>query len=68
MNDGFEKIGQIVRDEQQECLVTKGNYYKIDVIDFRWYRNEKPTRKGIRLNREEAKALLEILRRELDGE
>ena len=66
MNDDFEKIGQIVRDERQECLVTKGNYYKIDVIDFRWYLNEKPSRKGIRLNREEAKQLLEILRREFE--
>jgi|TARA_B100000035_G_C20651268_1_gene401062 hypothetical protein len=66
MNKDFEKIGQIVRDEEQELLITKGNYYKIDVVDFRWYRSEKPTRKGIRLNREEAKELLEILRREFE--
>ena len=37
MNKDFEKIGQIVGDEEQELLITKGNYYKIDVVDFRWY-------------------------------
>lgn len=66
MNSEFEKIGEVVRSENDELLVTKGNYYKIDVIDFRWYKGNKPTRKGIRVNREEAKELLEILRREFE--
>lgn len=68
MNKDFEKIGEIVRDEKQTLLVTKGNYYKIDVVDFRWYVNDKPTRKGIRVNREEALELLELLQEELNGE
>jgi len=59
-------VGRIVRDSQQECLIKKGKYWNIEVIDVRWFKEDKPTNKGIRLNIDEAKLLLEVLRRELE--
>lgn len=59
-------VGRVIRDANQEVLVKRGVYWNIDVMDIRWHRNEKPTNKGIRLNIEEAKTLLNILRSELD--
>ena len=66
MSDELEVIGTIVRDATTEVNVKKGKYWNIEVLDIRWFRNDKPTNKGIRLNREEAKLLLSILRREID--
>ena len=51
-----------------DCKIKRGIYWNLDVMDIRWYRNDKPTNKGIRLNVDEAKLLLQILRRELDEE
>lgn len=62
----LETKGQIVRDSTNEILIKTGKYWDIDVIDIRWFNNDKPTKKGIRMNIEEAKLLLQILRRELD--
>jgi hypothetical protein len=62
----LEITGTIVRDATMDCKIKKGKYWNIDIIDIRWYRNDKPTNKGIRLNRDEAKFLLDILRRELE--
>tara|TARA_X000001382_G_C3035070_1_gene136012 strand:- start:24 stop:212 length:189 start_codon:yes stop_codon:yes gene_type:complete len=59
-------VGRIVRDSQNECLIKKGKYWNIEVIDVRWFKEDKPTNKGIRLNIDEAKLLLEVLRRELE--
>ena len=58
--------GRIIRNEKDEIIVKRGMYWNIEVLDIRWFQNDKPTRKGIRLNIEEAKMLYEILRRELD--
>ena len=66
MTDELEVIGTIVRDANMECKIKKGKYWNIEVLDIRWFREDKPTNKGIRLNVEEAKLLLQILRRELD--
>ena len=68
MTDELEVIGTIVRDALMECKVKKGKYWNIEVLDIRWFKDNKPTNKGIRLNMEEAKLLLSILRRELDEE
>lgn len=68
MSDEFEVIGRIVRDSETECLIKKGTYWKLEVIDIRFFKNDKPTNKGIRLNREEANKLLKVLMRELDEE
>ena len=65
LTDDFEIIGRIVRDAENECLIKKGVYWKLDVIDVRWFKNDKPT-KGIRLNIEEARNLMNILKRELE--
>ena len=66
MSDELEVVGTIVRDAVLDCKVKRGKYWNIEVLDIRWFRNDKPTNKGIRLNMEEAKLLLDILRRELD--
>lgn len=66
MTDELQVIGTIIRDALMECKIKKGKYWNIEVLDIRWFKDNKPTNKGIRLNMEEAKKLLEILRRELD--
>ena len=43
-----------------------GKYWNIEVVDIRWYNSDKPTNKGIRLNREEAKTLLDISNKGLE--
>ena len=58
--------GRIIRNEKDEVIVKRGNYWNIEVFDIRWFLNDKPTRKGIRLNLGEARMLFEILRREFD--
>jgi len=68
LTNDFVIIGRIVRDAENECLIKKGVYWKLDVIDVRWFKNDRPTNKGIRLNRKEAVKLLKILKRELDEE
>tara|TARA_S200002703_G_scaffold141051_1_gene132604 strand:+ start:345 stop:554 length:210 start_codon:yes stop_codon:yes gene_type:complete len=62
----LEVVGRIVRNATDEVLVKTGMYRLIDVVDIRWFHNGRPNVKGIRVNREEAKLLLEILKRELD--
>ena len=66
MSDDFETQGTIARDSNNEVLVKTGEYYNIKVLDIRWHSNGKPSRKGIRLNMEEAKTLLNILTRVLN--
>ena len=65
MSEPMEIKGRIVRNASDEVLVKRGIYWNIEVMDIRWYKNDKPT-KGIRLNIEEAKTLLNILKRELE--
>ncbi len=68
LTDELEVKGTIVRNAELDCKIKRGVYWNIEVVDIRWYRNDKPTNKGIRLNVDEAKLLLQILRRELDEE
>jgi hypothetical protein len=63
MSDDFETRGPIARNSTDEILIKTGEYYNIKVLDIRWHSNNKPTRKGIRLNMEEAKKLLNVLER-----
>lgn len=58
--------GRVIRNENDEILVKRGEYWGIDVLDIRWFSNDKPTKKGVRLNIDEAKELLKILREELN--
>jgi hypothetical protein len=59
--EGLIFNNQIVRNEIDSLKVHSGKYYSIDVLDIRWYKDDKPTRKGVRLNKKEAKILLSIL-------
>jgi len=54
-------IARIPRNATQELVVTTGEYWKIDVVDMRWFNNGTITRKGLRVNMEEAKTLLRAL-------
>ena len=62
----LETKGTIARNATEEILVKRGNYGNIEVFDVRWHVNDKTSRKGIRMNIEEAKLLLKILERELE--
>ena len=66
MTDELEVIGTIIRDATMEVKIKRGKYWNIEVLDIRWFRSNKPTNKGIRLNMEEAKLLLQILGREIE--
>ena len=48
-----------------QLIITNGFIIAGNVKNL-WFDNDKPTRKGIRLNRKEAEQLLIILRRELE--
>ena len=61
----MEIKGRIVRNANDEVLVKRGIYWNIEVMDIRWNKNNKQT-KRIRLNIDEAKTLLNILKRELE--
>lgn len=62
----LEKIGSIIRNEKIEYVVKKGRWTVYDVIDIRLYENDKPSVRGLRLNRDEAKLLLQILKEEFE--
>lgn len=61
MSEGLKFNNQIVRNEIDAVKIHSGEYYSIEVVDIRWYKDDKPTRKGIRLNKKEAKILLNVL-------
>ena len=43
-----------------------GKYWKLDVVDLRWFNNGKPTKKGLRVNIEEAVLLSKALNKIVD--
>lgn len=59
-------VVRIPRNATSELLVVTGNYWNIDVLDIRWYDNGKPTKKGVRMNIDEAASLNKALRRALN--
>tara|TARA_R100000995_G_scaffold1763_1_gene1174 strand:- start:18476 stop:18718 length:243 start_codon:yes stop_codon:yes gene_type:complete len=59
-------VVRIPRNATSELLVVTGNYWNIDVLDIRWYDNGKPTKKGVRMNIDEAESLNKALRRALN--
>lgn len=61
MSESLKFNNQIVRNEIDAVKIHSGEYYSIEVVDIRWYKDDKPTRKGIRLNKKEAKILLNVL-------
>lgn len=68
MTDSLDFRGRVVRDENSEIKLHSGKYWGINVVDIRWYNNDKPTRKGIRLNIQEAKLVKELLEKILEDE
>jgi|TARA_R100000030_G_C3200666_1_gene110802 hypothetical protein len=60
-SDGLEIVGRIVRNTDQELIVREGVYKGIPIVDLRWYVNDKPSIKGVRVNKEEMKVLVGIL-------
>ena len=64
----LEQIGRVVRNSNEEVIIQCGKYWNIDIVDIRWFKGDKPTSKGIRLNRDEAIKVLNLLRREIDEE
>ena len=59
-------VGKVARNSVEEVVVQSGTYWNIEGIDIRWNKNGNPSHKGIRLNKEEAREILNILRRELE--
>ena len=55
-------VGKVARNSVEEVVVQSGTYWNIEVIDIRWNKNGNPSHKGIRLNKEEAREILNILR------
>ena len=56
-----ELLGRIPRDAKNEFKVTRGRYWNTDYVDIRLYENNKPTKKGARLNLDELMVLKQIL-------
>lgn len=54
-------IARVPRDESQELMILTGEYWNMNVVDIRWWRNGKPSSKGIRINENELKTLKQAL-------
>jgi|TARA_Y100000748_G_C15354766_1_gene433297 hypothetical protein len=65
-NDDWKIIARIQRDSNNEVIVKSGKYWKLDVVDLRWFNNGKPTKKGLRVNMEEAVLLSQALNKIVD--
>ena len=65
-NDDWKIIARIQRDSNNEVSVKSGKYWKLDVVDLRWFNNGKPTKKGLRVNMEEAVLLSKALNKIVD--
>jgi len=68
MADDFEVKGRIPRTATEEIKIKTGTYWNIPIVDIRWHKDDKPTRKGIRINMTELKHLANILGAIRDGE
>ena len=65
-NDDWKIIARIQRDSNNEVIVKSGKYWKLSVVDLRWFNNGKPTKKGLRVNMEEAVLLSKALNKIVD--
>lgn len=61
-------VARIPRSASTELLIITGNYWNVDILDIRWYENGRPTRKGVRMNLDEAKIVRQAIARALQGE
>ena len=62
----FEIVARVPRNATSEMLIKKGNYWNIEVLDVRWYSDGKPTKKGIRMNIDEAEIVMKAIKKILD--
>jgi hypothetical protein len=67
-DDDFDVRGRVPRSDSEEIKVKTGTYWNIKIVDIRWHKDDKPQRKGIRMNMKEMKHVYNILGRILDGE
>ena len=58
--------GRIARNATDEIQIHSGVYWKTNVIDIRWYSDNKPTKKGIRMNMDEAMKVHALMTRILN--
>ena len=61
-------IARIARNVNEELVIRTFNYWNIDVVDMRWYNNGNPTRKGLRINKDELNTLNKAIRKILGDE
>jgi|13_taG_2_1085334.scaffolds.fasta_scaffold03322_1 hypothetical protein len=54
-------IARIPRNVNEELVIRTATTWNINIIDIRWYKNGKPTQKGVRVNEEEFPLLLKGL-------
>ena len=59
-------IVRVPRNGNEELTVRTGNYWNIDILDIRWYENGKVSRKGIRVNMQEAPQLLRAIEKAVE--
>ena len=65
-NDDWKIIARIQRDSNNEVIVKSGKYWKLDVVALRRFKNRKTTKKGLRVNMEEAVLLSKALNKIVD--
>ena len=56
-------VARIPRNAADELVIRTANFWNIDIIDMRWYKNGEPTRKGLRVNMQEGKTLLKAIKK-----
>jgi|TARA_R100000781_G_scaffold110317_1_gene75737 hypothetical protein len=61
-------IARIPRNAADELVIRTANFWNIDIIDMRWYKNGEPTRKGLRVNMQEGKTLLKAIKKAIGDE
>jgi hypothetical protein len=59
--EDWKIVGRIPRDADNEIILQRGVTWKIEVLDIRFFRDGKPTRKGIRVNMDEAVHLKNLM-------
>ena len=62
-DDKMKVVARFPRSATQELVVQQGEYWNIEVIDIRWFSDGKPTRKGVRINKDELGNLMKALKK-----
>ena len=54
-------IARIPRNASDELVIRTGVYWNLNILDIRWYKNNRPT-KGVRFNAEEAQHVFNAMK------